>query len=268
LPEQCASEFDRNVSFKEKVMRIWGYVLMVLGILFLILFGFAELGGAHLGAFPFLIPIFLIAIGSGLRSSGMGILKSKPGEPAGNASVEVATAPDQASMPAAEFSTVELPLTPEITTLIARQTSRANRFLLYVSGGSLVFFIILGAVLAATADNSREADTFLIALGAVGVASAILIYGISWLTNQKPVRRDLHGTTYLRTTGPIEVVPISSGAMLRLADRAFMMNGRAGMKELSKLSRGTVDYTPHGHVILAAWDAEGRSVYCLPGYNA
>lgn len=249
-------------------MRIWGYVLMVIGILFLVLFGFAELGGAHLGVFPFLIPIFLIAIGSGLRSSGMGILKSKPAAPAGNANVANAAAQGHAGATVAEFSTVELPLTLEIATLIARQASRANRFLLYVSGGSLVFFIILGAVLAATADNSREADTFLIALGAVGVASAILIYGISWLTNQKPVRRDLHGTDYMRTTGPIEVVPISSGAMLRLADRAFMMNGRGGMKELGKLNRGTVDYTPHGHVILAAWDAEGRSVYCLPGYDA
>jgi hypothetical protein len=248
-------------------MRIWGYVLMVLGILFLVLFGFAELGGAHLGVFPFLIPIFLIAIGSSLRSSGMGILKSKPVATAGNANVASAAAPGHAGAATAEFSTVELPLTPEIAALIARQTARANRFLFYVSGGFLVFFIILGAVLAATADNPGEADTLLIALGAVGVASAILIYGISWLTKQKPVRRDLHGTTYLRTTGPIEVVPISSGAMLRLADRAFMMNGRAGMKELSKLSRGTVDYTPHGHVVLAAWDAEGRSVYSLPGYN-
>ncbi len=250
-------------------MRVWGYVLLILGILFLILFGMADLSGAHLGVLPFIISGILIVIGSGMGSSGRGILVAKP-PAAGNQSTSASPAAtgQAAAGSAAQFSTVELPLTPEIAALIARQNSRANRILLYISGGFLLFFIALGAVIAFAAGNSGGATTFLFGLGAVGVLSAILIYGISWLTSQRPVRRDLHGTKYLRTTGPIEVVPISSGAMLRLADRAFLMNGRGGMKELSKLTRGKVDYTPHGHVILAAWDAEGRSVYSIPGYNA
>ena len=55
--------------------------------------------------------------------------------------------------------------------------------------------------------------------------------------------------------------------MLRLADRAFLMDGRSGMVELSNVDWGCVDYSPHGHMILGAWDGEGRSVYCLPGYT-
>jgi hypothetical protein len=39
------------------------------------------------------------------------------------------------------------------------------------------------------------------------------------------------------------------------------------MTELSTLGWGRVDYSPHGHVILAAWDNQGRTVYALPGYT-
>jgi len=235
-------------------------------MLFLILFGFAELGGAHLGILPFIISFMLIAAGSRFLTSGKGILQSKPQT---NAQYSTApSVPGQTAALASQTSTVEMPLTPEVAALIAHQSTHSKRILLYVAGGFLVLFAGMGVVAFAMDNTPGEGAVALGFLGGIGVLSAILIYGISWLTNQKPVRRDLHGTNYLRTTGPIEVVPISSGAMLRLADRAFMMNGRGGMKELSKLSRGKVDYTPHGHVILAAWDAEGRRVYCLPGYNA
>ncbi|HUK29593.1 MAG TPA: hypothetical protein VLV89_00665 [Candidatus Acidoferrum sp.] len=247
-------------------MRIWGYVLLILGTLFLVLFGIAQMGGAHLGVLPFIISFMVIVIGSGLRNSGKGILQSKPPVAADHSTSPAAGQP--AAAPAEQFSTVELQLTPEIAAAIARQTARLNRNLFYVVAAVLVLFVGLGALIGATDKTPGEGATFMIGLGGIGVLSAILIYGISWLTTQRPVRRDLRGTTYLRTTGPIEVVRISSGAMLRLADRAFLMNGRGGMIELSKLNRGTVDYTPHGHVILAARDAEGRSVYCLPGYNA
>jgi hypothetical protein len=249
-------------------MRIWGYVLLVLGILFLVLFGIAELGGAHLGYLPFIISFMLISGGASLRSSGKGILQTKPAAIPGHPDATPATSPGQSAAPSSEVSTVEMPLTPEITAVIARQSARSQRILLYVVGGSFVFFAALGIAIGATDKTPGEGRTFMLLFGGLGVACALLIYGISWLTAQRLVRRDLRGTTYLRTTGPVKVVPISAGAMLRLADRAFMMNGRGGMAELSKLNWGRVDYTPHGHVILGAWDSEGRSVYCLPGYNA
>jgi len=248
-------------------MRIWGYVLLILGSLFLIMFALAEFGGAHIGVVPFFVSIFLIGMGWNLRNSGKGILQAKPVATAQHTGSEIAAAPSQPAAPA-EFSTVELPLTPEIAAVIARQSARAKRILMYVVGGCLVFFAGLGAVLGATDKTPGGGMTFLVIFGSIGVASALLIYGISWLTSFKPVRRDLHGTIYLRTTGPVQVVPLAGGAMLRLADRAFLIDRRYGATELTNLGWGRVDYSPHGHVILGAWDRDGRSVYSLPGYNA
>jgi|SRR5271156_5361261 len=248
-------------------MRIWGYALLVIGILFLALFGLAELGGGHLGVLPFFVSVILILVGWKLGTAGKGILKTKPAAKADHSSAETATASGQAAAAAAESSTVEMPLTPEVAVLLERQNARAQRILLYVAGASLVFFAGMGVVLGATDKIPGEGRALLETLGAVGVSCAVAIYGISWLTTLKPVRKDLQGTSYLRTTGPVQVVPIMGGAMLRLADRAFLMNGRRGTAELSNLVWGKVDYSPHGHVVLGAWDREGRSVYCLPGYR-
>ena len=91
--------------------------------------------------------------------------------------------------------------------------------------------------------------------------------GISWLSVQRPARHDLSSATYLRTTGPLGLVYIYGGAILRLADRSFIVNGKEGIPALSSISWGTVDYSPHGHMILSAWNSKGKSVYCLPGYK-
>ncbi len=246
-------------------MRIWGWVLLILGILFLVMFVLAEFGGRHVGFVPFFVSAFLILMGWNLKKSGRGILQSKPAENAGAGSPGT---PGQSNAPAAEFSTVELPLTPEVAAVIARQSARAKKILLYVAGGFCVLFVGLGVVLGATDKKPGEGMTFLAIFGSIGIASALMIYGLSWLTSMKPVRRDLRGTTYLRTTGPVEVVSLGNGAMLRLADRAFLIDQRYGATELGALGWGRVDYSPHGHVILGAWDKDGNSVYCLPGYNA
>jgi hypothetical protein len=243
-------------------MRIWGTVLVVLGVLFLIMFVLAEFGSAHVGFVPFFVSAFLILMGWNLRKSGRGLLQPKP---AGNAG---AGAAGQSNAPAAEFSTVELPLTPEVVAVIVRQSTRAKKLLYYVSGGFCILFVGLGIVLGATDKTPGEGKLFLMIFGSIGIASGSMIYGIWWLTAMKPVRRDLRGTTYLRTTGPVEVVSLGNGAMLRLADRAFLIDQRYGATELGALGWGRVDYSPHGHVILGAWDKDGNSVYCLPGYNA
>jgi hypothetical protein len=243
-------------------MRIWGTILLVLGVLFLIMFVLAEFGGAHLGFVPFFVSGFLILMGWNLHKSGKGILQPKPVEhPRGGTLSE--TRQPAASAP--EFSTVEMPLTPEIAAVIAQQSARAKRILLYVIAGCLILFGGVGVVLGVT--DKAQGITFLVVFGSIGVASAGLIYGISWLTSLRLVHRDLRGTIYLRTTGPVEVVSLGNGAMLRLADRAFLIDQRYGATELKNLGWGRVDYSPHGHVILGAWDRDGRSVYSLPGYN-
>jgi hypothetical protein len=229
------------------------------------MFALAEFGGGRVGFVPFFVSAFLIFMGWNLRKSGRGILQSKP--VAEHPGVQISASQGQSSTPAPEFSTVELPLTPEIAAMIKRQSARAKRMLLYVVAGCLIFFSVLGGVLSITDKTPNQGVTFLVVFGSIGVASAGLIYGICWLTSFRPIARDLCGTTYLRTTGPVEVVSMGNGAMLRLADRAFLIDQRYGATELGQLGWGRVDYSPHGHVILGAWDKDGRSVYSLPGYD-
>jgi hypothetical protein len=252
---------------KENAMRIWGNILLIFGILFLVLMVLAEFGGGHLGFVPFFVSGLLIFMGYQMRTSGKGILQSNPAATAEQAGAATIAAPGLPAAHAGEFSTVELPLTPEVAAVITSQNARTQRLLFYVLGGIAAFMILLGVILDAANVAPGHGTAILALLSGIGVASAILIYAIAWLTTQKPVRRDLRGTTYLRTTGPVQVVRMSSGGMLRLADRAFFMNGRNGMTELSTLGWGRVDYSPHGHVILAAWDNQGRTVYALPGYT-
>ena len=233
-------------------MRIAGYVILIASSLFLILFVMAELGGGHVGILPFFISVFLAALGWSFVKSGKAIVQVQV--PAGGI---------------AEPATVEMPMFPGIAMVVAQQNARDWRRVLYVAGGFIVVFAIIGALIDLLNAAPGEGAAMLGAFGGVGVATAVIIAGISWLGMRLPVKRDLRAAHYLRTTGPMQVVaiPFSSGATLRLADRAFLMNGTAVIRALGRISRGTVDYSAHGHVILAAWDSQGRKVYGAPGYN-
>ena len=63
-------------------------------------------------------------------------------------------------------------------------------------------------------------------------------------------------------------MPIGGGAVLRLADRSFVIGSFAEIRALSTIDSGTVEYSPRGHMILAAWDVRGTPVYSAPGYAA
>lgn len=245
-------------------MRIFGWILLIAGVLLEILFVLAQFGGGHLGYTPFILAFFVLSMGLSLVSSGRGLVK--PGVAASTAG-ETAASGD-ASGRAAQPATVEMPMTPEVAAAIMRQTARTRRMLRYVVVGGLILFCGIGLAVFFGDSDRTEGRTFLAIFAGVGLGTAILIGGISWFTTQWPVQRDLRSPTYLRTTGPVELVSIAGGYMLRLADRAFLMNGRSGSKELVGLGWGTVDHTTHGHVLLGAWNREGNTVYSLPGYNA
>ncbi len=233
-------------------MRIWGYVTLAIGILFFVLYVLAQFGGAHLTILPLFVSVFLVAIGWSVAKSGKGLVQSTP-------------APSDAAAQSA--MTMAMPMSPDVAAVIGRQGASSWRLMLYLAGGLAAFFIVMGAIAGVMDKTPGEGGVILAFLAAIGVMSAAMIVGISWLTTGMPLSRDVHGTSYLRTTGPIQVVPIFGGAMLRLADRAFLMKTRTEISELGKLSDGSVDYSPRAHVILAAWDSQGRSVYRAPGYN-
>jgi hypothetical protein len=248
-------------------VRIFGDLLLALGIIFLILFVLAEFGGGGVGAVPFIISGVLIVTGANLRSAGGGILRKKPEATTAANANKAAAAAQSAATPAPEFSTVELPMTPDVTAAIAAQNSRNWRNVKYVNIFFFAFFLVLGIVLDLTVNDVTPRHIFLAIFPLIGLVSAIMIGGISWLSVQRPARHDLSSATYLRTTGPLGLVYIYGGAILRLADRSFIVNGKEGIPALSSISWGTVDYSPHGHMILSAWNSKGKSVYCLPGYK-
>lgn len=236
-------------------MRVVGYVLLVIGIAFLVLFAFAAMGGAHLGFVPWFVSIFLIAMGWTFARSGTGIVRVGPAAVA-------ATATDGPL-------TMELPISPEAAAVIRKRSEDSRRIPLYIGGAFLVLFVAIGATAAALDKTPGEGSSLFGIFAIIGIVSAAMIIGICWLATRSIVR-DARGATYLRTTGPIQVVPMmfGGGAVLRLADRAFLMNSIKEIRALSKLDRGTVDYSPHGHVILAARDSQGQIAYCAPGYTS
>ncbi|HEY6325404.1 MAG TPA: hypothetical protein VIW73_02665 [Candidatus Cybelea sp.] len=238
-------------------MRIWGYILLVLGVVFLALFAMAALGGAHLGFLPWFVSLFLVCTGWTFVKSARGLVPTAPAQ-ATTAAVAAAGA----------SATVEIPMTPPAAEAIARQVNRSRRIPAYIAGGLLLFFIGIGGLLAAVDNTPGEGVQFLAWFSGVGLATGVMIVGITWLSTHA-LARDKRATFILRTTGPMQVAPMpfGGGAVLRLADRSFMMGGP--LKEIGALSNidsGTVEYSPRGHVILAAWDSRGALAYSAPGY--
>jgi len=234
-------------------------VLLVVGILFLVLFAFAQFGGAHLGGLPWLISLFLVSAGWSLAKSGKGLVRA-----AGSA-----VSADPPTAGTATF-TVAVPMSPGAAAVIKHQADRSRRVPLYIAGGFFALFLLVGVVVAIVDHAPGEGGSLFAIFALIGAVTGVLIAVIS-LIAARPYGRDVNETTFLRTTGPIEVAPMgfwSVGAILRLADRAFLINLPAERAALGSLNDGTVDYSPHGHVILAVWDSQRRIAYCAPGYKA
>lgn len=234
-------------------MRVWGYIVFFLGIIFIILFLLANFGGAHIQVLPFLIALFLIFAGVKLIKYRKGILES--------------TATESRTGATEEAATKKMPMSREVANAIKKQIARSWKIILYLVSGYVIVFILIGALIGTFDKKPQEAIALALVFGVLGIFTALMTVLAFWLTNGLPVRKDLREKNYLRTQGPIKVIPFLGGAILQLADRAFLINGRNGMKELSKINAGTVDYSPHGHIILAAWDSKGQIIYRTSGYN-
>jgi|GEM_PF-5274929 len=237
-------------------MRIWGYILLILGVGFLALFAMALMGGARLGFMPWFVSLFLVFTGWTFVKSARGLVPTPP--------AQATTAAVAAVAPA----TVEVPMTPLAAAAIARQANRSRRIPAYIAAGLVVFFIGIGGLLAAVDNAPGEGMQFLAWFSGIGLLTGVMIVGITWLSTRSLVG-DQRATFVLRTTGPMQVAPMpfGGGAVLRLADRSFMMGG--SLKEIGSLSNivsGAIEYSPRGHVILAAWDSRGALVYSAPGY--
>lgn len=230
-------------------MRLWGYIILVIGLVFLLLFILANYEEAHIGLLPFIIAGCLVLAGFQLIKSGKGILLQQPQGTIDN------------------NPTNKMPMTQDIVAAIKQQNASNWKIIWYLGLSYIVFFILVGLLIAILNKKPNDLITLPLLFGALGVFTALMTIGAFWILNRWPMRRDIHENYYLRTKGPIKVIPFLGGAILQLADRAFLISGKNGMKELSNLNAGIVDYTPHGRTILAAGDEKGQSIYRITGYQ-
>jgi hypothetical protein len=250
-------------------MRALGWIMFVLGGLFVLLLVLAQLGGGGIPFAAFAVAGIVTVTGWQLRTAGRGLLAPAPA--ASTASSGPSTASAAAGTGAAALSaapTIELPLTPDVASAIRGATARSWRITLIVLVVGDACLVGLGALLGAGVSSSPDALRVVPLMLLMGGLFSAMVLGIWFLQNGLPTRRDIAGATYLRTTGPIALTRIYGGHMLRLADRAFLMKGRRGTAELRRLSWAVVDHSAHAHVILAVWDHSGARVFGAAGYTA
>ncbi len=231
-------------------MRLFGWVLLIVGIIFEGLFIMAELGGGNIEATPFFVAGMMIVMGWRLKTYGKGLVRLEPALPTEGAGTLVAQSP-----------TTEMPFTPEAAATIARLTARSRRTIFIVIGCGVAFFLLLGeGIDLGVSSPSPDSLNALHLMGAAALIFALIVGGIYYFTVERLVRKDLADSSYLRTSGPVQVVSVYGGSLLRLTDRAFLTSGRP-VRVLRNLDWATVDYSRHAHLIFEIRDKTGKAVY-------
>ncbi|HMK37506.1 MAG TPA: hypothetical protein VK463_20710 [Desulfomonilaceae bacterium] len=231
-------------------MRIFGLALMIVGIVFEVLLLLALLGGGKDLVLGMLISAGLIVTGWKLRTYGQGISQQQSA-----AASEVSPEAQPPHSP-----TVEMPVTQAISAAFIRQVARWRRITAIIIACGMAFFLVpaVGIYLAMSSPLSHI--SFPIILAATALFFGLIVGVIHVFQREIPVRRDLRDATYLRTVGPVQVVSLYGGSLLRLADRAFLAEPPPA-KVLRNLTWATVDYSRHAHVIFEIRDQTGRVVY-------
>ncbi|MGP8243971.1 MAG: hypothetical protein ACLQVN_05575 [Bryobacteraceae bacterium] len=233
-------------------MRILGWILLIVGIVFELLVVMARLGGGNVGPAALLVGAILISLGWSLTQYWKGTVTEQPTSvsPSANSS---------GHHPALAMATQEMTMTLPVVELVARELARTRRLNWIVVGCIMGPLLLIGAVVDAT--TPQQGTSIFRIMAAVSAISGAILGGLLFLTAELPLRRDLREPSYLRTSGPIQLVSVRGGILLRLADRAFFVKQKTLWKLLHGVSWATVEYSRHGHVILEVRDEKGQSIW-------
>ncbi len=239
-------------------MRIFGWILLITGLVFGLVLVLAAIGGAGWSTLRGVVYCVVFAsLGWRLTKYGKGL----GGPPA----VSVQTGADGGAAAAAAvgaaFATQEIPLTPQAQAQLLQYRSQQRRqyaILISIIAGVLM---VLYAAIGWSDLQKGDWSIFLLLGPTSAVAVALLVGGIYFFTRELPLRKDLRDWAFLQTTGPIETVRMSNSYMLRLEDRAFFIYQKHVAKTLEGVGWATVMYSRHAHFIFEVRDRDGRIVF-------
>ncbi|HMD41391.1 MAG TPA: hypothetical protein VKH15_19035 [Candidatus Acidoferrum sp.] len=288
-------------------MRIGGWIMFVLGIAFVVVLLIALSNGNGFPLRGLIYAIFLIIAGWRLKSYGTGLVSSagdaapkglfdaasiaggaggsstplKPASIAGGAEgsstplkpVSIAGGAGDSDRPSkpVEIATVEMPFSLGVSDLIRDTAWKSGRILAMMMGLFTVVILVVGFATSQSQSESQATSHSIGALGLTGIlvlGCAVLIGALWFFAAGLPAWRDLRARTYWRTRGPIQVVSMGNGLILRLADRAISVSSKGpASSSLRSMDWAVVDYSKHAHVILGVWDFDGKNVFLADGYK-
>jgi len=229
-------------------MRKTGYILLFVGIVI----EASSLAAVFTTNQPFHITYGLpmLIVGWRLTRYGKGIHATKR-----TSEVDSATSKSSAGN---DCPSREMPVTSAVADLFSRQLHHVQKMTKRIAKILAGVGIVAGSVVGASVGSS-DGKTLFFMISMIGVTAAAVILFVSSF-HEKRLRRDLSETTYLRARGPIEIVNIRYGNLLRLSDRAILLDNKPA-KAIKGLDWATVDYSRHAKLILAVWDRAGKPVY-------
>lgn len=232
-------------------MRFLGFTLIAIGVATIALV--LSIHGGSGGTLRY-VAIAVASIGAGARFVKAG--RSRNVMPASEG---------RGSRDSTAEGDIEIPMTPEVASVIDGAIAKLNRSFVRASAGFLALGQILGTFLYLTTTPRMFWSYF---LGAGIGAAAMLTVGLVWIFKDKQRRRDQRELTYIRTTGPVELVWIRSNYhVLRLGGQSFRVDEKGVVPALESLDWASIDYSRHMHVIFEVRDRSGESVYSCEGYQ-
>ncbi len=242
-------------------MKIAGWILFLFGAFFSLLFvvrvfeGDFRLRGLAYGLILMVTGWRLIAYGKGIT------------EPLGTATSGDSSA-NAAGLGSAPAPTIELPLTASAADAIRASMKKSLRdsFLVFAfTAGAPLLLVAVILYFDQDVLSSPNRLSLWIPIAIFG-CGGLLFGGVAFLTSSLPLWRDLREAKYLTTTGPIQIVAVMNGNLLRLADQAFLVRKDAA-QQLAGLDWARVHHTKHAHMILGAWRQSGTSVFLADEYE-
>ena len=149
----------------------------------------------------------------------------------------------------------EVRLTPAIRDAVQTRLHALRRTFLFLTFGLPAVMVIIGvAVLLFSGDDTAVS---ILSVFAVVVA---LIFGILWFAMERPYKKDISATTFLRDAGPIDVISGGQYHRLYIGNRWITVDAVA-RRGIPTLPHGVVDYTRHARIVLEVRDRQGAVVY-------